>query len=183
MTLQVSMKLHEILGTFRSHKQLAPIPSSPSPAGHNVLVIDDDEDLLEFMHTALTEVGFHVMTAVHGAKGLEKLSHVLDHVHVVVLDYQMPVMDGARTLPYVRRLEPAAKVLGVSAAAPQDLPAEYRDEVDNLLRKPFSRDELIRAVSDLLPVGIRGANHELGLRPTRESVSRPIVPSPGLSHT
>jgi len=57
-----------------------------------VLVIDDDEALLRMLRLSLASEGFQVATAEGGASGLEKLGS--DEFDVIVLDLQMPGMDG-----------------------------------------------------------------------------------------
>ena len=59
---------------------------------HRVLVIDDDASLRRLLRLSLVSVGFDVVTAQDGAQGLERLS--LSEFDAIVLDLQMPVIDG-----------------------------------------------------------------------------------------
>ena len=141
---------HDLRQMFWSAKQPAAAADNTLAAGHTVLVIDDDAVLLELMYAVLSSAGFNVLTSTRGTKGLEMLHQATSQVHVVLLDYQMPVLTGAQLLPTVRRLAPTAKVLGCSGGAPEDLPPEFRDGVDKLLSKPFTRNDLIAAITALL---------------------------------
>ena len=126
--------------------------TTPPPPGPTVLVIDDDARLLELMGAVLVSAGFQVLAATGGAKGLDLLYQAAGKVDVVLVDCQMPVMTGPQLLPWVRRLAPAARVVGVSGYDADDLPPEFRTGVDHLLRKPFTRNDLIGTVAALLPV-------------------------------
>lgn len=166
-----------------SAKQPATPAATALSSGHTVLVIDDDAVLLELMYAVLSAAGFNVLTSTRGTKGLEMLHQAAGKVQVVLLDYQMPVMTGAQILPTVRRLAPAAKVLGVSGVAPEDLPPEFRDGVDKLLSKPFTRNDLIAAIEALLATDTARNGTRPTPRPIWESAHRAVASTPANSHT
>ncbi|MEI8313908.1 MAG: response regulator [Verrucomicrobiota bacterium] len=139
------------------------LSTQTQPVGCTVLAIDDDALVLALMHAVLGAAGFNVLTARSGAQGLELLRRAATGVQVVLLDYQMPVSNGAELLPAVRRLAPAAKVLGVSGTNLDQLAPAYRTGVDQLLSKPFTNAKLVAAVSALLPVNTAAVRPALGL--------------------
>ena len=59
-----------------------------------LLCIDDNEDVLECEKSFLETFGYTVLTAPSGGKGLELAS--IHSVDVVIVDYFMPEMNGAR---------------------------------------------------------------------------------------
>jgi DNA-binding NtrC family response regulator len=65
-----------------------------------ILIIDDDEDIREVLGDRLASQGFEVGTASNGVEGLRRLRG--EDVEVVLLDLQMPEMDGMAVL---RRIE------------------------------------------------------------------------------
>src|SRR5689334_8857221 len=66
-----------------------------------VLVVDDDPDTVETMREILEEEGHRVLSARNGLEGLEAaLAH---HPDLVLLDLDMPVMDGRGFLEAVRK--------------------------------------------------------------------------------
>jgi len=150
-------------------------PAAPVATGPTVLAVDDSAVLLEVMFAILSEAGFNVLTSTRGTKGLELLQHAGAAVQVVLLDYQMPVINGAQLLPWVRRLAPAARVVGISGADPAELPLEFRTGVDQLLPKPFTRSELIGAVAALLPAANPALNCRQGRLARQQSVGLPIA--------
>ncbi len=72
------------------------------PAGHGpvVLVIDDEIQTLEIMRSELAEAGYRVHVASSGREGLERASELKPDF--VVLDVQMPEMDGMAVLAKIR---------------------------------------------------------------------------------
>lgn len=57
-----------------------------------VLIVEDDEDVRDFMDVLLRASGYETMTAANGAIGIEMMHH--RKPCVVLLDMMMPVMDG-----------------------------------------------------------------------------------------
>ena len=153
-------------------------PVDPLLPGPTVLVIDDDAALLELMYAVLIAAGFNVLTSKRGTRGLVLLHQAAAEVEVVVLDYQMPVMTGAQLLPVVRELAPAAKVLGICGPDPAELAPGFRAGVDRLLKKPFTRTDLIAAVAALLPAATPTPSHEPGLGPIPDWAGRSLASMP-----
>lgn len=114
-------------------------------AAPKVLVVDDDHAILRMLRLCLSTAGLRVTTADNGAAGLDRLGG--DDIDVVVLDLQMPTMDGrsfyremvarGQTKPVVivsaYGAEEARRQLGAAAAIP----------------KPFDPDALIEMVLGL----------------------------------
>ena len=61
-----------------------------------ICIIDDDADIREIYSLSLKHKGFKVVLAVNGAEGLEVIKK--EHPDVILLDIQMPVMDGLEVL-------------------------------------------------------------------------------------
>lgn len=68
-----------------------------------VLVVDDSSTIREFVHRTLEPEGYAVCEADDGAQGLDALKSATDRM-VVLLDYQMPQLDGAQVLTEVARV-------------------------------------------------------------------------------
>ncbi|MBR0332676.1 MAG: response regulator, partial [Alistipes sp.] len=74
--------------------------------GYRILLIDDEDDILEFVKYNLTRDGYEVYTASNGAEGLQEALRVKPHL--ILLDMMMPVLDGIETCKALRR-SPALK--------------------------------------------------------------------------
>ena len=69
-----------------------------------ILVVDDDEDIRHLVSEVLRLAGFAVETAGSGVTALERLG-LEDTPDLVLLDVQMPEMDGWDTLRAIRSME------------------------------------------------------------------------------
>ena len=111
-----------------------------------VLVVDDDAALRHMLRLTLQDYGFKVRSAENGRDALEAVAEAVPDA--VVLDLEMPVMDGRAFYRELRKRGIEVPVLIVSAygarAAGRELGAPAID-------KPFNPDELIDAVRELLP--------------------------------
>ena len=59
----------------------------------SVLIVDDEEDLLNALGSALKEAGFEVSTASHGGEGLALACE--KHPQIILLDILLPFMHGS----------------------------------------------------------------------------------------
>ena len=69
---------------------------------HRILLIDDEDDILEFIRYNLTKAGYEVYTARNGAEGLQQAA--AHRPHLILLDVMMPTMDGIETCRELREL-------------------------------------------------------------------------------
>jgi two-component system, cell cycle sensor histidine kinase and response regulator CckA len=119
--------------------------------GETILLIDDDITLLQALRPSLLDAGFNVLTSSSGAKGLEMLRYASPPVALVVVDYNMPRLNGEETISFLRSLNPQAKIIAVSGLSAKDLPEGFIQRVDKFFSKPFLTTELIQAILELLP--------------------------------
>ncbi len=114
-------------------------------ARRTALVVDDDPAILRLLKLVLESDGMKICAAVNGQDALEKLDQC--QPDVIVLDIEMPVMDGPTFLHTIRNEGCAVPVLVISArgaAAPKGLQA------DAYLAKPFAPDQLATQVRRLV---------------------------------
>src|ERR1700730_16005497 len=74
-----------------------------SAASPKVLVVDDAPDVLASLERGLRLSGFDVFTAVDGAEALRSATET--RPDAIVLDINMPVLDGVRVVPGPRALD------------------------------------------------------------------------------
>jgi DNA-binding response OmpR family regulator len=110
-----------------------------------ILVIEDEPRILGFLRLGLEAEGFTVDGAVDGATGLALA--LTEPYELVVLDLQLPRLDGLRLLEEVHKSRPELPVLILSART--DLQTKLRGfdlGAIDFLAKPFSFDELVARV-------------------------------------
>lgn len=119
------------------------------PAGKRILVVDDASLVRRFYREALERAGFEVDEALNGVEAVEKvLGGIYD---LVVVDVNMPQMDGLTFLKVLRRQATAvsslpALVISTEAAA-QDAAAARAAGANFYLVKPVSQEWLVEHVS------------------------------------
>ncbi len=120
-----------------------------APSAWRILLVDDDELIRESVGPMLEMLGHQVRTAPGGEEALQFLANgpVLD---LVILDMNMPGMNGAETLERILALRPEQVVLMATGYSDQDLGGLLagRPKVASI-RKPFSLDEISRKFSEL----------------------------------
>jgi two-component system chemotaxis response regulator CheY len=126
------------------------ILKEPQPAARQRIMIVDDASLVRmYYRDALHEAGYQVDEALNGLEALEKLLTV--PADLVVLDVNMPKMDGMTFLRTLRRqaLPLAATVVLVTSteAAPRDAELAREAGANFYLVKPVSRETLLAHVA------------------------------------
>lgn len=129
----------------------APATSSPSTEGAvsnhrpRVLVVDDDVSLSRMVRAILRTADYEVAQAYNGIEGLELASR--EHPDVIVLDLQMPQMDGRGFFRELRARGDQTPVLVSSSYGARSAQKELGAE--GAIEKPFDPDALIAAVTEL----------------------------------
>jgi two-component system chemotaxis response regulator CheY len=118
------------------------------PRSRSVLVVDDQPEIRDLLKLVLAEYGYPVRTAEHGAAALETIK--ANTFGVILLDIQMPVMDG---LEFVQayRAQPGHQAPLVVITAGHDA-KQYAEMVqaDAYLSKPFDLDTVLATVGELI---------------------------------
>jgi signal transduction histidine kinase len=95
---------------------------------YTILVVDDDRDVLDLAREHLQRHGHHVLTA-HSAE--EALNVFLaTPVHLLVVDYVMPGMDGAQLVRAIRGFDPFIQIVIQTAHAADRPSQQVLDELD-----------------------------------------------------
>ena len=111
-----------------------------------LLWIDDFQLGLEMYRAMFERLGYRVLTASSGEKGLRVAS--THHVDLVVTDYEMPGMNGEAVALALKALKPEVPVILFSGSTTMSDRALYL--VDACCDKAGSREELLAAIHFLL---------------------------------
>ncbi len=119
---------------------------TPEQVKPRVLIIDDDAALVRLLTLIFRQDGFDVCTA---ANGMEALAQVYVRTpDVIILDLEMPVMDGRTFFRELRSRGIETPVLILSAL---DARAAHRElHANAYMEKPFDPDELVTSVGALI---------------------------------
>lgn len=113
-----------------------------------ILVIDDSDFILESTATLLKFEGYEVVTASNGEEGIEVA--IKEQPDLILCDISMPVLDGYGTLERVRANSSTATVPFIFLTAfteKANMRAGMEKGADDFLAKPYTREELIAAIS------------------------------------
>jgi DNA-binding response OmpR family regulator len=109
-----------------------------------VLVVDDDESIREYVDMALSEEGYEVITAPHGAAALDAIAQ--SPPDLILLDMRMPVMDGREFSQAYRRTADVPAPIVVLTASRDVSSSANEIRADGAVAKPFDLDELLETV-------------------------------------
>ncbi|HTZ43147.1 MAG TPA: response regulator transcription factor [Jatrophihabitans sp.] len=127
--------------------------SQPTATGsrtkRKVLVVDDEENVVHLVASALRFDGFDTVTADNGNSAL---AAVAEHdPDLVVLDVMMPGLDGHAVLQHLRQAGSVVPVIFLTARdTANDRVAGLRSGADDYVVKPFSVEELLARVHAVL---------------------------------
>jgi CheY-like chemotaxis protein len=118
-----------------------------------ILLIDDDDAVRTMLRLTLTEFGHAVTEARDGVQGLALFS--AGEIDLVITDIVMPGKEGIEVINELRLLDPALKIIAISGGGRVG-PMDYLRIASFLgaakvLAKPFSNEELLAALNELLP--------------------------------
>jgi PAS domain S-box-containing protein len=127
-------------------------PRLPSGLGRMVLVVDDEAAVREIVRMILVQEGYQVMCADGADAALSQIQAVGGRVDLVLTDMAMPGVSGAKLVERLGRSHPALPVLVMTGNDVElNLPPEIRRLTKGVLAKPFPAENLLQAVTRILP--------------------------------
>ncbi|RYH29075.1 response regulator [archaeon] len=157
-----------------------------------ILLVDDSPAILKMASMMLRRHKHSVHTATNGAEAVKRIQenmHSHDNLNdgattlyydVVLIDLQMPIMDGLEAMRRIRKLEHSGPkcsnvIIGMSANSDEETTAEaYGAGADAFMTKPFSLDTFYDTYDGVMVLKEGG---EL-LKNTEGVAVAPVVPSP-----
>jgi twitching motility two-component system response regulator PilG len=123
--------------------------ASPSLNGLKILVVDDSKTIRRTAETLLTKEGCQVFTAIDG---FDALSKIADHQpDLIFVDIMMPRLDGYETCSLIKHNKMFKDTPVIMLSSKDGLFDRARGRIvgsEQYLTKPFTKDELLGAVSN-----------------------------------
>jgi two-component system alkaline phosphatase synthesis response regulator PhoP len=116
-----------------------------------ILIVDDEQDIIEFINYSLKKKGYITETAVNGAEAVYKAKQFKPDL--ILLDMMMPVKDGMQTLKELRIMPDFEKIPIVFLTAMKDEQSEISGLVggaDDYIAKPIKPELLATRVAAVL---------------------------------
>ncbi|MFO1076900.1 MAG: response regulator [Planctomycetota bacterium] len=122
-------------------------------AGTRVLLVEDGRDNQRLIAHMLRRIGVEVEVADHGGQFLERIGEPAEHrFDLVLMDLQMPVMDGLTATARARRHGHSLPIVALSASAMlSDRQACQEAGCTAFLAKPIDRQRLFDVIANLTP--------------------------------
>jgi PAS domain S-box-containing protein len=146
--------------TFRIYfpgiERVAPVEDlereAEPPRGTETILLADDEDmLLDLGKHILTSFGYHVLTAMNGKEALEIYERQGKNIALVMLDVNMPVMNGEQCLEEIRKINPKARVLIVTGFLDHVLKGSVAERLaTGIVSKPYKVTQLLNEIRDVI---------------------------------
>jgi CheY-like chemotaxis protein len=119
------------------------------------IIVDDEPDIRTAIKDVLDKRGFEVTLCSGGRdciRTIEKAQNEKKEFGIVVLDIRMPDMDGFQTFKEIQAISSNTNVLFTTAFeySQKDIAAKVSNPKVHVLRKPFSRAELLQSINDVI---------------------------------
>ncbi|MEP0862177.1 MAG: sigma-54-dependent Fis family transcriptional regulator [Ignavibacterium sp.] len=131
-----------------------------------VLIIDDEREICDSISMILEYEGYAVDSTTSASEGLKKFSE--QDFSAVLLDIQMPEMNGFEVLKKIKEIKPSASVIIISAhGSVENAIKATRLGAFDFLEKPIDRDKLL--------ISVRNATEQTTLKEENEEIKRTFV--------
>ena len=111
-----------------------------------VLIVDDEDLLLTMAQMVLSTYGYEVLTANSGQKAMDIIFQAKKPIDLVITDLVMPNMSGRELIEHLRQVSPKTRIICSSGY----VRAASAEENDAYLQKPFTSQDLLRKVKQVL---------------------------------
>lgn len=114
----------------------------------NVLVVDDEKPLRDFVRRNLEVRSYKVLTASNGLEALAIFQS--ENIHLVIMDIMMPHMDGLETTRRIRQESHVPVIILTAMGEEADKIRAFDLGADDYLTKPFGVGELLGRIKAVL---------------------------------
>ncbi len=122
-----------------------------------ILVVEDEEHILRVVALTLMGEGYEIIEAVHGLMGYSKA--VSEQPHLIIMDLNMPVMDGLAALSKLKRNPATEKIPVIILTSRIDAASErqcMQAGATDYIKKPWGQQEL----EDRVAMALNYPEHE-----------------------
>jgi DNA-binding response OmpR family regulator len=111
---------------------------------NSILIVDDDQDIIQFINVNLIQEGFTVFSADNGEEALEIINH--NSIQLAILDIMMPQMDGIELCRRIREKHSLPIMFLSAKSSDIDKVIGFSTGADDYIVKPFSTIEFVARV-------------------------------------
>jgi CheY-like chemotaxis protein len=127
--------------------------TDPSNFKRTVLIVDDEDVIRELIVDVVADSGYRALSAATGGQAVEIVQSEKGAIDLVLLDMQMPDMDGRRTYELMRQIDPDLPVFIATGFGREDISKSLIAlGVRGVVTKPFHVDDILK----LIQANVRG---------------------------
>lgn len=144
--------LNELLGHSSEAEDVSPVEDDFSTSGMRLMIVDDSQDLLDFLREGLCQDFAEIISVTGGNKALKELSSG-KLPDIIVSDVNMPDGDGfslCREIKQSEKFSHIPVVLLTARGEDQSQSESYKLGADGFLAKPFDLETLMELIRSLL---------------------------------
>lgn len=124
---------------------------NPSGVRELVMIVDDEDFVTLLAQRVLTDEGYRVITARDGFQAIDTYRKLKDQIALVILDFTMPVMDGADVFAELLLINPKVPVVLSSGFAEQErLRSMLARGLRGFIPKPYTHQKLLTQIRSVL---------------------------------
>lgn len=119
----------------------------------NILIVDDSRLIRRAISNMAAECGYKPLEASNGAECLVQLEKNKDNIALIMLDWNMPVMDGYKVLVKIRAKKMYNHIPIIMATAdgiPKDVVKAIKAGANSYLVKPFTPQVVKERITEVL---------------------------------
>jgi two-component system, cell cycle sensor histidine kinase and response regulator CckA len=116
-----------------------------------ILLVEDEQNLMGLMKTALERAGYTVLTAGDGLSAIKTYSLNKDKIALVLTDLGLPKLDGAAVFTSLMDIDPKVKIILASGYLDPNLKSNLlRSGAKEFIQKPYSPNLVLRKIREVL---------------------------------
>lgn len=123
----------------------------------SILVIDDNDYIRASLTRFLEKENFNVIGCANGSRAIEEISNMDNDITLVICDVIMPEVDGFEVIDFIEYQRKQGRYIGIimMSGGGGEIDAttaleSLNPRVDHILRKPFTKQDLIKNVYRLM---------------------------------
>ena len=123
-------------------------------SSYRILLVDDEKNLTKCLELVLSIEGHNVITANSGEKALELIKGIYksgETIDLLITDMWMEGMSGLDLIKNLHKQGITPRTIGISGFTDDETVDElYRKGCNDLILKPFTDEELLRRISEIM---------------------------------
>ncbi|MGB5157879.1 response regulator [Desulfobacterium sp. N47] len=119
----------------------------------NVIIADDSKVVRSIVEKAIKTIGYSSFQAIHGGEAIEILEKMGGEIDLILMDWNMPVMDGFNALVNIKKNPKFSSIPVIMLTSESDdnkVKMAHDAGAAGYIRKPFTQDELLDNIQQVI---------------------------------